>query len=62
MAKQQKKQSGRMMYYLIGGVVLVIILLFVGKSMGFIGKTSELEVEFAKAKRLNLVEKVGRSR
>ena len=61
MAKQQKKKSSALMYYLIGGVVVLIILLFVGKSAGWIGKTKEIEVEFAKAKRINIVEKVSAS-
>ncbi len=61
MAKQQKKKSSRLMYYLIGGVVVLIILLFVGKSAGWIGKKKEIEVEFAKAKRINIVEKVSAS-
>lgn len=61
MAKQQKKKSNRLMYYLIGGLVVLIILLFIGKSMGWIGKTAEIEVEFAKAKRINIVEKVSAS-
>ncbi len=49
------------MYYLIGGVVVLIIFLFIGKSAGWIGKTKEIEVEFAKAKRINIVEKVSAS-
>lgn len=61
MAKQQKKKSSRLMYYLIGGLVLLIGLLFVGKSMGWIGKSKEIEVEFAKAKRIAIVEKVSAS-
>lgn len=61
MAKQLKKKSNRLMYYLIGGLVVLIIFLFIGKSMGWIGKTTELEVEFAKAKRISIVEKVSAS-
>ncbi len=61
MAKQQKKQSGKLMYYLIGGVVVLIVLVFIGKSMGWIGKSKEIEVEFAKAKRISIVEKVSAS-
>lgn len=49
------------MYILIGGVVVLIGFLFIGKSMGWIGKTKELEVEFAKAKRIAIVEKVSAS-
>ncbi len=50
-----------MMYYLIGGTVVIIIFLFIGKSMGWIGKSKEIEVELAKAKRSNIVEKVSAS-
>lgn len=49
------------MYILIGGVVVLIGFLFIGKSMGWIGKTKEIEVEFAKAKRISIVEKVSAS-
>src|SRR5258708_36083100 len=61
MAKQQKKKSGRLMYYLIGGTVVIIVFLFIGKSMGWIGKSTEIEVEFAKAKLTNIIEKVSAS-
>lgn len=61
MAKQTKKKSGNLIKYLIGGVVLLIAGLFLGKAMGWIGKTPELEVEMAKAKRTTIVEKVSAS-
>ncbi|NOT73637.1 MAG: efflux RND transporter periplasmic adaptor subunit [Cyclobacteriaceae bacterium] len=61
MAKQQTKNSGRLMYYLIGGLVFLIALLFIGKNQGWIGKSKELEVELAKAKKVNIVEKVSAS-
>ncbi len=61
MAKQRKKKSSRMMYILIGGIVVLMGFLFVGKSMGWIGKTKEIEVEFARAKRITIVEKVSAS-
>jgi len=61
MAKKQTKKSGKMMYYLIGGVGFLIIVLFALKSMGVIGKSNELEVEMAKAKRTTIVEKVSAS-
>lgn len=61
MAKKQSKKSGKMMYYLIGGVGFLIIVLFALKSMGIIGKSNELEVEMAKAKRTTIVEKVSAS-
>ncbi len=49
------------MYYLIGGVGVLIIALIVAKSAGLIGKTKELEVEMAKAKRTTIIEKVSAS-
>ena len=49
------------MYYIIGGVIVLILFLVLGKSMGWIGKSKDLEVEFAKAKRVNIVEKVSAS-
>jgi len=61
MAKKQTKKSGKLMYYLIGGVVILIAGLFLGKSMGWIGKEKELEVELAKVKRTTIVEKVSAS-
>src|SRR6185295_12069501 len=60
MAKQQKKKS-RLMIYMIGGLVVLIMFLFIGKSMGLIGKTKEIEVEFAKAKKSSITEKVSAS-
>src|SRR4051812_23417657 len=61
MAKQANKKSNKMMYYLIGGVVVLIAFLFVGKAMGWIGKSKEIEVELAKAKRTSIIEKVSAS-
>lgn len=49
------------MYWGIGGLVVVIIFLVIGKSMGWIGKTKELEVELAKAKKVSITEKVSAS-
>ena len=49
------------MYYLIGGVVILIGFLFLGKSMGWIGKSTEIEVDMAKAKKTTIVEKVSAS-
>ncbi len=60
MAKQVKK-SNRLMYYLIGGLVVVVVLLFAARAMGWIGKSKETEVDFAKAKRVTIVEKVSAS-
>ncbi len=60
MAKQKTK-SNKIVYYLIGGVVIVILFLVVGKSMGWIGKSKDIEVELAKAGRSSIVEKVSAS-
>ncbi len=60
MAKQKTK-SNKIVYYLIGGVVVVILFLVVGKSMGWIGKSKDIEVELAKAGRSSIVEKVSAS-
>src|SRR6478672_5561312 len=58
---QQKRKSNKMIYWLIGAVVFLIIFLFAAKSMGWIGKPKEIEVELAKAKRVTIVEKVSAS-
>lgn len=60
MAKQKKK-SNAVIYWLIGAVVVLLILVVVGRSMGWIGKPKEMEVELAKAKRVTIVEKVSAS-
>jgi HlyD family secretion protein len=61
MAKQQKRKSNKIVYYLIGGLAVLILLLVVGKSQGWIGKTKDIEVELAKAKKVTIVEKVSAS-
>lgn len=61
MAKQQKRKSNKIVYYLIGGLVVLILFLVVGKSAGWIGKTKDIEVELAKAKKVTIVEKVSAS-
>lgn len=60
MAKQKKK-SNKLMYWGIGGLIVVIVLLIGAKSAGLIGKTKELEVELAKAKKVSITEKVSAS-
>ncbi len=60
MAKQQKK-SNKVLFYAIGGVVVLFLVVIVAKSMGLIGKSKQLEVEFAKAKLVNIIEKVSAS-
>ncbi|MFZ5970424.1 MAG: efflux RND transporter periplasmic adaptor subunit [Bacteroidota bacterium] len=61
MAKQQKRKSNKLVYYLIGGLVVLILFLIIGKSAGWIGKTKDIEVELAKAKKVTIVEKVSAS-
>lgn len=60
MAKQGKK-SNKLIYGLIGAVVILIIVILVGKSAGWIGKPKEMEVDFSKAKRVTIIEKVSAS-
>lgn len=60
MAKQKKK-SNALIYWLIGAVVVLLIFIVVGRSMGWIGKPKEIEVELAKAKRVTIIEKVSAS-
>jgi HlyD family secretion protein len=61
MAKQQKKKSNKIIYYSIGGLIVLILFLIVGKSAGWIGKTKEIEVDLAKAKKASITEKVSAS-
>ncbi len=49
------------MYWGIGTLVVLILFLIIGKSQGWIGKTKELEVELAKAKKVSITEKVSAS-
>jgi HlyD family secretion protein len=60
MAKQNRK-SNNLLYWLIGVVVVLIIFVVVGKSAGWIGKPSEIEVDLAKVSRVTIVEKVSAS-
>lgn len=58
---KQKQKSNRLIYWLIASLVVIIIFLVVAKSAGWIGKPKEIEVELAKVKRVNIVEKVSAS-
>jgi HlyD family secretion protein len=58
---QQKRKSNKMMYWLIGAAIILILFLAAAKSIGWIGKPKEIEVELAKAKRVTIVEKVSAS-
>ncbi len=60
MAKQKKK-SNSLLYWGIGIVIFLIIFFLVGRSQGWIGKSRELEVELAKAKKTSITEKVSAS-
>ncbi len=60
MAKQKQK-SNRLIYWLIGALLVIIAFLVIGKYAGWIGKPKEIEVELAKVKRVNIVEKVSAS-
>lgn len=60
MAKQRKK-SNKLLYWLIAGAVFIIIVLAIGRSMGWIGKPSEMEVEIAKVSYKTITEKVSAS-
>jgi HlyD family secretion protein len=60
MAKQKNK-SNKLLYWGIGVTVFLILFLLIGKSMGWIGKSKELEVDLAKAKRVSITEKVSAS-
>jgi HlyD family secretion protein len=60
MAKQKKK-SNKLLYWGIGIVIFLIIFLLIGKSQGWIGKSRDLEVDFTKAKKTSITEKVSAS-
>ncbi len=60
MAKQTKK-SNKLLYWLIGAVVALLLFVVIGRSAGWIGKSKELEVDLANAKRVSIVEKVSAS-
>lgn len=60
MAKQ-KRDSNRIIYWLIGLLCGVIVLLLVGRSLGWIGKPKEIEVELSNVKKVTIVEKVSAS-
>src|SRR5690349_2667070 len=61
MAKQAKTKSNKLIYYIIAAAVVAILFLVVGKSAGWIGKSKDLEVDLAKAKKATIVEKVSAS-
>ena len=58
---QKKKRSNKLLYYLIGLVLVLLIVSVVGKKQGWIGGKKAIEVEFEKAQRVTIVEKVSAS-
>ncbi|NOS94247.1 MAG: HlyD family efflux transporter periplasmic adaptor subunit [Cyclobacteriaceae bacterium] len=60
MAKQKQK-SNSLLYWGIGIVIFLIIFIVVGKSQGWIGKSQDMEVDLAKAKKASITEKVSAS-
>ncbi len=56
-----KKKSNRLLIILISVVVLLIAFAVIGKQAGWIGKEKPTEVELAKAKRAEIIEKVSAS-
>ncbi len=61
MATTQKRKSNKFIYWLLGVLGVLFLIVIIGKSQGWIGKPQELEVELAKVKRTNIVEKVSAS-
>lgn len=56
-----KKRSNRLLIILGSIVVLLLLFAFVGKRAGWIGKEKPTEVELAKAKRAEIIERVSAS-
>jgi HlyD family secretion protein len=61
MAKQIKKKSNSVVKFTIIGVIALVVVLVGLKSTGVIGKAKEIEVDFAKVKKTDIVEKVSAS-
>lgn len=57
----KKKKSNKLIYLLLGVAAVLLILAVVGKSQGWIGQKKAMEVEFAKAEKKTIVEKVSAS-
>ncbi|MEQ9422995.1 MAG: efflux RND transporter periplasmic adaptor subunit [Cyclobacteriaceae bacterium] len=58
---EQKKKSNKLIIWLILAAVVLIVVAVVGKRQGWIGQPDAIEVEFAKATRQTIVEKVSAS-
>ncbi|HZY81455.1 MAG TPA: efflux RND transporter periplasmic adaptor subunit [Cyclobacteriaceae bacterium] len=61
MPRKPGKKSNSLVKYSIIGVVVLVVVLVALKAGGVIGKTKEIEVDFAKAKKADIVEKVSAS-
>lgn len=57
----RKKKSNHLLYILSGIIVCLVIFAIVGKKAGWIGKEPAKEVEFSKAVRKTIIEKVNAS-
>lgn len=55
------KKSNKLLYYLLGAIVVLVIFAVIAKNAGWIGGPSETEVEVAKVKRTQIIEKVSAS-
>lgn len=55
---RKKKSSNKLIFSLIGIAALLILVMVVGKKQGWIGKTPEISVELATAKKGTIIEKV----
>ena len=53
--------SNKKLFIIIGAVVLLVVLGVTGKKMGWFGAKDGIEVEFAAAKRIQIVERVSAS-
>lgn len=56
-----KQKSNKLLYYLLGAVGVIIVFAIIGRAAGWVGGAKETEVEFAKAKRAQIIEKVSAS-
>ncbi|MBB6325685.1 HlyD family secretion protein [Algoriphagus iocasae] len=55
------KKSNKLLYYLLGAVGLIIVFAIIGRAAGWVGGAKEIGVEFAKAERTTIIEKVSAS-
>lgn len=56
-----KKKSNKLLYYLLGGIVVLVIFALIARNAGWVGGAKETEVEVAKVKRTQIIEKVSAS-